>query len=99
MAIGKVDLPKDTWVKIVDGSGMEAVSMQIKAGKSVIIAATAADSAPTGGFGDWPDYDRSEGEFGGNMTALFIGVSGISATSYLWAKCIDSDGAIWRSHA
>ena len=99
MAIGKVDLPKNTWVKIVDGSGMDKVSFQVKGGKEVLIAATTADSAPTGAHEDWPDYDRSEGEFGADMTALFAGVSGIATTSFLWAYCPDADGSIWRSHA
>lgn len=95
MANGNVSLPANTWVKIAD-SGITALSFQNKGGRQVYIAATSADSAPSGDYKDWPRYARLQGEAGINASTLFSGVSG---AAYVWAYSPGQDGLIWRSHA
>ena len=95
MANGKVELPANTWTQIAD-SGLSAVSFQNKTDRTIYIAATSADSAPTGDLDDWPQYAFLQGEAGVDATSFFSGVSG---AAYLWAYSPGGAGAVWRSHA
>ena len=95
MAIGIVDLPANTWVKIVDGTGLDAVTWQAKT-DNINIGATSADAAPSGDYDAWPEYEFGQGEAAINAATFFAGVSGVT---YLWAYSAGKDGKIWRSHA
>ena len=94
-ANGDVTLTGNDWTQIADG-GLTAASWQNKGGQDVYIAATAADTAPTGEPGGWPVYGPRQGEVGIDATAMFAGVSG---AAYLWAYVRGtSGGTLWRSH-
>ena len=94
-ATGTVELTGNAWTKFAD-SGLTSVSWQNQGGQDVYVAATAADSAPTGEPGGWPKYTPGQGEGARDATALFSGVSG---AAYLWAYVKGPDtGYLWRSH-
>lgn len=95
MANGLVTLPANTWTQIAS-SGLTAVSWQNRGPRPIYVAATSANSAPTGDFEDWPLYAQGIGEAGIDATALF---SGVASAAYLWAYAPGEDGLVWRSHA
>jgi len=93
-ANGNVALPANTWTQIAD-SGLTAASWQNKGSRAVFVAATSADSAPTGEPDEWPRYAPLQLQTGIDATALF---SGVGSAAYLWAYSPGKAGVIWRSH-
>jgi len=94
MPTGTVALPANTWTQIADG-GLASVSWQNRSATEIYIAATTADSAPSGSHTDWPAYSSRTGEANIDATDLFDN----AGAAYLWAYSPGHAGSVWRSHA